>query len=29
MLELDDPSKGLIAISSNPLRAALADMDRT
>lgn len=29
MLELDDPSNGLIAISSDPLRAALADMDRT
>jgi hypothetical protein len=29
ILELDDPSRGLIAISSSPLRDALADMDRT
>lgn len=28
ILELDDPSRGLIAISSSPLRDALADMDR-
>jgi len=28
ILELDDSSSGLIAISSNPLREALADLDR-
>jgi len=28
ILELDDSTSGLIAISSNPLREALADLDR-
>jgi hypothetical protein len=28
ILELDDPSQGLIAVSSAPLRESLADMDR-
>jgi hypothetical protein len=28
ILELDDSSSGLIAISSSPLREALADLDR-